>query len=323
MKALITGISGFAGSFLAELLLENGYDVHGTHVSDNVNNINSIKKSIQLKKLNLLNKQDVEHYIFSTPFDVIFHLAALTSPAESFNEPFKVFANNISGQINLLEAVRLSSFSPRILITSSAEVYGLVQDKDLPIDEKTELRPASPYAVSKIAQDYLGFQYFLSFGMDIVRVRPFNHVGPRQSSQFVVASFAQQIAQIEKNHGEKTLKVGNLEAKRDFTDVRDMVRAYLQLSEKGKAGDVYNIGSGKSHKISEILDMLLSYSDEHITIEVDPGRMRPSDVSNIRANNRKIEDETSWKPEVSLEKTLLDTLNYWRQESLPPIKSEV
>lgn len=310
-KALITGISGFAGSFLAELLLEEGYEVYGTHISDDVKNIDSIKDSVHLKKLNLLDTKDVEQYISSTSFDTIFHLAALTSPAESFKEPTAVFTNNISAQINLLEAVRQSSSSPRVLITSSAEVYGMVKEAELPISEKAELRPGSPYAVSKIAQDYLGLQYFLSYGMDIVRIRPFNHVGPRQAPGFVVSSFAKQIAEIENGKEKPVIKVGNLTAKRDFTDVRDMVKAYVLLAEKGVSGEVYNAGSGTSHKISEILDTLLSFATQKIEIETDPAKLRPSDVPDIRSDNRKIESETGWKPEIPLEKTLKDTLDYW------------
>lgn len=312
MKAYITGISGFAGSFLAEALLQKNFEVFGTYVSDNTKNIDSIKKDLQLQKVDLLHSENVKKSIEGYKPDVVFHLAALTSPGESFKSPETFFTNNITAEINLLEAVRTSDISPRILITSSAEVYGLIADKDIPVDEDTELRPASPYAVSKIAQDYLGLQYFLSYGMDIVRVRPFNHVGPRQTPQFVVAAFAKQIAEIETGKENPILKVGNLEAKRDFTDVRDMVQAYITLIEKGKSGEVYNAGSGKSHKIAEILNTLLSFSDKTISTELDPGKLRPSDTPDIRSNNKKIE-ALGWKAEIALEKTLEDTLNYWRQ----------
>lgn len=311
-KALVTGISGFAGSFLAELLLEQGYEVHGTHISDDVKNLDHIKDKLHLHKLNLLDKSDVEKYVLSVSPDVIFHLAALTSPAESFKEPEKVFTNNIAAQIHLLETVRQNSISPRILIIGSAEEYGMISPDDLPINEKTELRPGSPYAVSKIAQDFLALQYFLSYGMDIVRVRPFNHIGPRQAPAFVVASFAKQIVEIENSKATK-IQVGNLDAKRDFTDVRDMVKAYLLLSEKGQSGEVYNVGSGKSYRIGDILDMLSSLSTAKIEIEVDPARLRPSDTPDIRSSNHKIESETGWRPEISIEQTLKDTLDYFRQ----------
>lgn len=309
-KAYITGISGFAGSFLAELLLEKGYEVGGSYISENIQNLDAIEKDLNLDRVNLLEYEQIEKSLHTFLPDIIFHLAALTSPAESFKSPEKVFTNNISAQINLLESVRKSDNSPRVLITSSAEVYGLISEKDLPISEKTELRPGSPYAVSKIAQDYLGLQYFLSYGMDIVRIRPFNHIGPRQTEQFVVASFAKQIAEIEKA-GAGKIKVGNLEARRDFTDVRDMVKAYEVLAVSGESGGVYNVGSGESHKISEILNMLLELSHQRIEIEIDPSKLRPSDVPDIRSNNHKIES-LGWKPEIMLQQTLKDTLDYWR-----------
>lgn len=309
-KAYITGISGFAGSYLAEFLLQNDYRVGGTHISDNTQNIDHIKQEIELHKVDLMDMEAVERNLDSFSPDIIFHLAALTSPAESFKDPSKVFTNNIAAQLNLFEAVRKSSNNPRILITSSAEIYGLVTASDLPISEDTQMRPGSPYAVSKIAQDYLGLQYNLSYGMDIIRVRPFNHIGPRQTGQFVVASFAKQIAEIEKN-GEGKIRVGNLEAKRDFTDVRDMVKAYEILGRLGAPGEAYNAGSGVSHKISQILYLLLENSKQKIEVEIDPSKLRPSDVPDIRSDNTKIE-KLGWKPEIELDKTLKDTLDYWR-----------
>lgn len=313
MRALITGISGFAGSFLAQHLLEKNYELSGTFISEDVKNIDNIKEEIKLEKIDLLSRHEVNKFIEKVSADFVFHLAALTSPKESFESPEKIFTNNVTAQINILEAIRLSNTNPRILITSSAEVYGLASSKDLPIGEATELKPSSPYAVSKIAQDYLALQYFLSYDMDIVRVRPFNHIGPRQSPNFVISSFAKQIADIEKRGG--SIKVGNLDSKRDFTDVRDMVRAYLLLLEKGKSGEVYNAGSGKSHRIGNILDKLISYSVKKIKIETEPSRLRPSDTPDIYSDNSKIEKETGWKAQIPLEKTLLDTLNYWRERT--------
>lgn len=312
-KALVTGISGFAGSFLAEALLKNNYTVHGTHLSSNTSNIEHIKHEVMLHKVDLMSKEETAKCIQEIKPDYIFHLAALTSPAQSFKEPEKVLTGNITGQMNIFEAVRTQDLDPRILITSSAEVYGMVGPSDLPVDENVSLRPGSPYAVSKIAQDFLGLQYHLSYGMKVVRVRPFNHVGPRQAPQFVVASFASQIADIEKGKQKPVLTVGNLDAKRDFTDVRDMVRAYIEILEKGEPGEVYNIGSGKSHRIKDILDMLISLSSVEIEVELDPGKLRPSDVPDIYSNNGKIEGVTLWRPEIKLEDTLKDTLDYYRK----------
>lgn len=311
-KAFITGISGFAGSFLADLLLTEGLEVHGTHISSDTKNIEQIHDRVHLHRVDLLEKEKVQKCISEVQPDMVYHLAALTSPAESFSNPETVFINNVTAQVHLLEALRLSANTPRIMIISSAEVYGIVNSSDLPISETVELRPGSPYAVSKIAQDYLGLQYFLSYGMDIIRVRPFNHIGPRQSASFVVSSFAKQIAEAEKSKNGKEILVGNLDAKRDFTDVRDMVRAYSILAQKGKSGEVYNIGSGLSYKISDILGKLVSLSYEKIETKIDPSRMRPSDVPDIRSDNTKIKNETNWEPSIPLDQTLKDTLDYWR-----------
>lgn len=311
-KALVTGITGFAGSFLAEQLLDSGYEVYGAHISDNIQNIEFIQDKVQLEKVDLMDFEKVTECIKKVSPDFIFHLAALTTPGDSFKEPAKFMINNITSQMNILESVKNLNISPRILVTSSSEIYGMVKEEELPINEKAEMRPANPYAVSKIAQDYLALQYFLAYKMDIVRIRPFNHIGPRQTDQFVVANFAKQIAEIEKNNLPKVIKVGNLEAKRDFTDVRDMVKAYVLLAEKGAAGDVYNVGSGSSYKISEILSILVSMSSDPITTEEDPARLRPSDVPDIRSDNTKVESETGWKPTIPLATTLKDILDYYR-----------
>ncbi|MBI2195781.1 MAG: GDP-mannose 4,6-dehydratase [Candidatus Levybacteria bacterium] len=313
-KALITGVAGFAGGFLAEhLLSQKDFNVIGTYLSeDQLKFTSHIKDMVELKKLDLLNSEATLHLIKSAKPDCVFHLAALTSPKESFENPSLTITNNIAAQVNLLEAIRGAGIDSKILIISSADVYGLVNAKDLPIDEETALMPVSPYAVSKLTQDFLGLQYFLSYGLQIVRVRPFNHIGPRQSASFVVSSFAKQIAEIEKRKKEKTIHVGNLSAKRDFTDVRDMMAAYLLALQKGKLGDVYNIGSGVSYKISEILYTLLSLSTEKIKVEVDKNLLRPKDEPELRCDRSKFTAQTGWEPKIKIEQTLKDTLDYYR-----------
>jgi len=314
-KALITGITGFAGSHLAEhLLLSKKYDVSGTYLlEESLKNVDKIKSRLNLIKGDLSNKKNVFHIVKKISPSVIFHLAALTSPGESFSSPTETLLNNISLQVHLLEAVRQQNLlSAKILVVSSADIYGLVDSKDLPMDEETKLMPTSPYAVSKITQDFLGLTYFLSYNLKIIRVRPFNHIGPRQSPQFVVSSFAKQIAEIEKGKRKPILKVGNLEAKRDFTNVKDMVRAYATVVEKGKIGDVYNIGSGTSYKISDILNKLVSMSSYKIKIEKEEGLLRPSDNPELVCDATKFVKLTGWKPEISIEETLKDTLDYWR-----------
>lgn len=315
-RVLITGTSGFAGSHLAEFLIQQRkYKVWGTYLLENsLGSINGLKNKIKLVKADLTKKERVTDLIKRTFPDYIFHLAALTSPAASFNNPLATIENNIAAEMNLLSAVLDNKlFDTRVLIISSAEVYGLVKKKDLPIDEETELMPSSPYAVSKIAQDFLGLYYFLSYNLKIIRVRPFNHIGPRQSPNFVVASFARKIAEIEKLKSTKTaISVGNLSAKRDFTDVRDMVRAYVLAIEKGKFGEVYNIGSEKSHKISDILDKLLKFSKVRIKVHIDKAKFKPIDIPELLCNASKFKRLTNWKPSIAIDTTLKDTLDYWR-----------
>jgi GDP-4-dehydro-6-deoxy-D-mannose reductase len=313
-KILITGATGFAGSFLAEHLVHTDATVYGTYLSDDSTKLLSgIRDKITLKKLNLLDLEATEELVNEIKPQEVYHLAALASAAASFKNPADTMRHNIESQMHLFEAIKKAQLTDcKILITSSAEIYGNVDASDLPVNEQTPLRPVSPYAVSKIAQDFMGLQYFLAHKLHIVRVRPFNHVGPRQSPVFVISSFAKQIAESEKS-GNAVLRVGNLDAKRDFTDVRDMVRSYPMLMEKGSAGDVYNIGSGTSRRIGDVLEQLLSFAKTTITAEVDPDRIRPIDVPDIYADASRMKAITGWEPSVPFEQTLQDTLEYWRQ----------
>ncbi len=314
-KILITGISGFVGGFLAEHLVktQNENTIIGTYlVKPHVSFLDGISQKPELYQVDLIDQQEVHGLIKQIRPDIIYHLAALSSPAESFKNPAQTISNNINAQINLLEAVRKNNLTEtKILIVSSSEVYGVIDPSDLPVDEDTPLRPVSPYGVSKIAQDYLGLQYFNAYHMGIYRVRPFNHIGPGQSPHFVVSSFARQIAEIEKGKKEPVFTVGNLHAKRDFTDVRDIVVAYALILHGGKAGDVYNVGSGVVHSISDILDILLSMAKIKITVKVDEALFRPGDVPEIVCDNKKIKT-LGWKPTIPIEKSLSDTLEYWR-----------
>jgi len=313
-KILITGASGFVGSYLVKELIKNpDVEIYGTYLSDkSLASLTELTSKIKLAKVDLMNARDVLEIIEQIKPDEIYHLAALTSAKVSFENPQEVMVNNIVGQLNIFEAIRKLNLQTRIMIISSAEVYGIVSESDLPIDEDTKLNPANPYAVSKIAQDFMALQYYNSYKLNVLRVRPFNHIGPGQSDQFATSAFAKKIAEIEKGMREPILTVGNLESKRDFTDVKDVIRAYILLMEKGQPGDVYNIGSGKSHKMSEVLDMLLSFSTTPIKVEVDPSLLRPTDNPNLICDNMKISGLTGWQPEIPLEKTLQDILEYWR-----------
>lgn len=307
-KALITGINGFAGTHLNNLLLKLGYEVFGT-----VKPGKEVHGDSHLFSVDIQDFEGIKSVIEKSQPDSVYHLAALTSPAESFKDPSRTITNNISGQLNVLQAVRqLGMFETNVLVVSSAEVYGAAESKDLPLTENSPLRPLSPYAVSKIAQDFLGYQYYHSQKIKTIIVRPFNNIGPYQNPFFAIPAFAKQIAEIEKGNKEPILKVGNLEAKRDFTDVRDTVRAYELLMNNGSFGEVYNIGSGHSRKIQDILDILLSHSTAHIVVEKDPSLMRPGDIPELRCDYDKLHKATGWKPEVSIEDSLKDTLDYWR-----------
>jgi GDP-4-dehydro-6-deoxy-D-mannose reductase len=312
-KILITGASGFVGSHLVNYLLEKTEDdLFGTYFFDK--NLKNLKKDrITFLKVDLRNEDETLALMERVKPDAIYHLAAFASAASSFKSPNETVINNISSQINILEAVRKSNLSKcRILIISSADIYGYVRQEDLPIDEETPFNPTNPYAVSKLTQDFLGKQYFLSYRFQIVRARPFNHIGPGQSPNFVVASFAQKIAEMEKGKREPVLPIGNVEVKRDFTDVRDVVRAYALLMEKGIAGEVYNVGAGISYKISDILDKLLSLTKTKIKVKVNDALIRPIDVPDLVCDPTKLRKLTGWKPEIPLEQTLEDTLDYWR-----------
>lgn len=314
-KVLITGVTGFVGQHVAQQLVHQGnFEIVGTYRSQSsLSRIESIKDNVTIKHLDLNDSEAVSQLISEVKPDHIYHLAAQASPQKSFKSPKDTIVNNISAELNVLEAIRQNQLASRLLTVATGEMYGIVTPSDIPIDESTPLRPVSPYAVSKIAQDYLSLQYYYAYKLDVVRVRPFNHIGPGQQEGYVVADFAKQIVEIEKKKRDSILSVGNLEAKRDFTDVRDMVKAYILAMEKGESGEVYNIGSGVSHKINEVLQLLLKYSTSEVEVKVDPERFRPIDVPEIVCDTKKFHERTGWIPEIPFENTLKDTLDYWRK----------
>lgn len=314
-KALITGITGFAGSHLAELLLAKGYKVFGTtRPRSKTEHIDHIQDKLTLCDADLIDSHSLSTVLSSVKPDYIFHLAAQAFVPTSWSSPATTMEANVIGTIHLFEAVRRAEINPVIQIACSSEEYGLVYKNETPITEKNELRPLSTYAVSKVGMDYLGYQYFKSYGMKVIRTRGFNHTGPRQGDVYVCSTFAKQIALIEAGKREPVIKVGNLDSYRDFTDVRDIVKAYLLAVEKCELGDVYNICAEKTWQIKVVLDMLCSKSRVKIAIEQDPDRMRPSDVVLLLGDCTKFRKLTGWKPEIPFEKTLEDLLNYWREK---------
>jgi GDP-4-dehydro-6-deoxy-D-mannose reductase len=254
--------------------------------------------------------------------DVIFHLAAQSFVPSSWTAPGDTVLSNVSGQINLFEAIRGLDLDPVVQIACSSEEYGMVLPDEVPIRETNPLRPLSPYAVSKVGQDLLGYQYFQSFGLKAIRTRGFNHTGPRRGDVFVTSNFARQVARIELGLAEPKIKVGNLDAVRDFTDVRDMVRAYWLAATKAKPGEVYNICTGDGLTIRELLDRLIAMAKVEVRVETDPARLRPSDVEILIGDSSKFRADTGWEPRISFDQTLRDTLDYWRDREARRLRVE-
>ena len=314
-RYLITGITGFVGSHLAELLLNKGKEVYGLYRwRSSTDNVAHLKDRITLLEGDLTDAYSLENLLKECKPHYIFHLAAQSFVPMSWKAPIDTFNINVVGQINLFEAVRNVGLNPGIQIACSSEEYGLVKPNETPITEENELRPLSPYGVSKVAQDYLGYQYFKSYGLKVVRTRGFNHTGPRRGEVFVESNFAKQIALIESGEQEPIIYVGNLNAKRDYTDVRDMVRGYYLAIKKGKPGEVYNVCSGKAHSIRKVLDTLLSLANVKVKVKQDKSRMRPSDVPLLLGSYKKFSKQTGWKPTIPFEKTMQDLLDYWREK---------
>jgi len=315
MRVLITGVTGFAGSHLADYLLENQPDVEVWGIyrwRSRRENLEGVWGRLHMVECDLRDYTSVHYALQQARPDAIFHLAAQSFVPSSWKAPNDTLVTNITGQTNLFEAVRFLALDPVIQIACSSEEYGMVYPDEVPIKEDNPLRPLSPYAVSKVAQDMMAYQYFQSYGLKTVRTRGFNHTGPRRGDVFVTSNFAKQIASIELGLQEPVIKVGNLEAVRDFTDVRDMVRAYWLAVTKAKPGEVYNLATGTGITIQELLDRLLALSTAQVRVEQDPERMRPSDVVRLIGDSSKFRQDTGWEPQVPFEKTLRDTLQYWR-----------
>jgi GDP-4-dehydro-6-deoxy-D-mannose reductase len=315
MKVLVTGITGFAGSHLVDYMLTlKDVEIFGSlRWRSRTENIEHFRDKVTLLECDLRDASSTRDVIESVRPDRIFHLAAQSFVPTSWTAPTESLVTNIIGQLNIFEAVKKTNLKPRIQLACSSEEYGLVLEDELPIRETNPLRPLSPYAVSKVGQDMLGYQYFKSYGLHVVRTRGFNHEGPRRGPVFVSSDFAKQIADIEKGRQEPVLRVGNLDARRDFTDVRDMVRGYWLSLEKGEAGEVYNLCSGRDWVIRDMLDYLLKKSKTKIRVETDAARLRPSDVPVLLGDSSKFQKATGWAPTIPFEKTLDDMLAYWRE----------
>ena len=304
-KCLITGISGFVGTYLADFLTKKNYDVYGFDRS------RSNSPNVKTSKLDILNQEDVKNFIKEIKPDYIVHLAAQSSVKKSWENPEETIAINVEGTRNLLEGVVAAGIMHqcKILIVTSAEIYGV--PRETPIKENHPLSPINPYGESRRKQEEL-IEDYRKKGLHIAVSRSFPHTGPGQSDQFVCSSFSCQIAEIDMEKQDPLIKVGNLEAVRDFTDVRDIIEAYYLILLKELKG-TYNICSGKGVKIADMLQTLLKLSNKQIKIEHDPSRNRPSDIPILVGDNSKFCQETGWKPKIPFEQTLADLLAYWKK----------
>ena len=309
MRTLITGINGFVGRHLTTFLQRERPQHHlfGSAIES------GLPPGVNGWELDLCEAESTRKLIQAVKPGVIFHLAAQTFVPRSFENPWETLQNNILAQLNVLEACLSVGIKPRIIVISSGEIYGAVAPDELPISENAALRPNSPYSVSKVTQDLLAYQYCISHGLPILRARPFNHFGPGQSKRFMTPDFAMQVARMEKG-AEPILQVGNLETRRDFTDVRDIVRAYVALAEQGEAGAAYNIASGVSHSAGDVVAVLEELTPIRFRVAVQQERLRPSDSPDIIGDASRLRAATGWQPQIPFRQTLKDILENCRQE---------
>ncbi len=312
-KIFISGASGFVGSTLARYLDFPENEIYGTSFPHKPKPL-GLKCSNDIRYLDIRREGDITEFIKETRPDRVFHLAAVSNVGCSWEKRRETIETNILGTQHVFEALRKYSPQTRVLFVSSSDVYGDASMDDRALCEDDDTKALSPYAYSKIGGELLSRFYADVEGLYIVIARSFPHTGPGQSPDFVCSDWAYQIAKIEEGSKEPVMKVGNIDVKRDFSDVRDVVKAYVQLLEKGRKGEIYNIASGKAVSLQKILDMLLSFSYLSIKVQVDSQRLRKKDILCLRGDNSKIRKETGWKPEISLRQTLEDLLEYWRNE---------
>lgn len=310
MRALVTGISGFVGGHLCEHLTASGDLVVGISKSGRwTAGLEHLGRSARIERYDLLeiDEADFAEMLRRKQPEVIYHLAAQSNPQKSTADPRGTWALNLGGALNLLEAVRAAALEPkpRVILVSSGVCYGNPAPEHLPVREDCPLRPNNPYSASKAAADLLGIQHHLAHGTDVVMVRPFNHAGPRQSPTYVLPALAMQVAEVETGRKDH-VEVGNLEIVRDFTDVRDVVRGYRLLAQRGKAGEIYNLGSGRGTKLTDALAHLTTLARRPIEVRVDPARVRPVDQPLLVADPSKLRAATGWEPAYTIERTLED-----------------
>ena len=314
-KALIIGAGGFVGGYLSAVLgSEFNMEVYATKLPGTEPMEDLGLPTDRIVDLDILDKSAIVDVLFEIRPDYIFHLAAQSSVSVAWRNPALTIDVNIKGSTNVLDAIRELYYKPRIVLVGSGEEYGHIEEGETPIKEDTKLRPGNIYAATKVCQNMIGSIYSSAYDMELMLVRAFNHIGPGQAPLFVVSDFCKQVAEIEAGLREPVMNVGNLAAKRDFTDVRDVARAYGLLALSGKAGETYNVGSGNAMEIRAILDIIIGMSSKKIEVKVDPNKIRPVDVPIIEADITKINEATGWSPRIPIETTIRETLDYWRKE---------
>ncbi len=315
-KFLITGVSGFVGQHFIDFLESNRVKAHvlGVDLAENKSVRDCTYVTQSFKQIDLLCGHEIERVLFEFQPDYVLHLASYSSVAFSWKEPVLSFQNNMNVFLNLVETIRRLGLCTRMLSVGSSEAYGNINEDHLPLVEDASLDPVSPYAVARVSQELLSKVYAEAYGVDLIITRSFNHIGPGQKDIFVISSFARQIAEIKKQ-GLKNgvLSTGDLQIIRDFLDVRDVVRAYYLLLTKGKKGRVYNVCSGKGHALKTVVDELASIAGVEITTALNPAFVRPSDNRVIIGSNKRIYDDLGWTPDISLQQSLKDILNYWEE----------
>jgi GDP-4-dehydro-6-deoxy-D-mannose reductase len=326
MKAIVTGASGFVGGYLISRLAASGSEVLGLDAVLPGPGAAAVsfetggdmlppplpEKGVEIRQCDLLDPQALDSAVDGYRPDIVFHLAAQSSASRSFKDPVGTMRTNVMGTLNLLEAVRRSG-KARILVTGSAEEYGIREPEDMPLDEDAPVEPVSPYASSKVAQNVLGMQYCRAFDMDIVATRSFNHTGPGQTTVFVLPAFAKQCAEIKAGLREPVLQTGNLDVVRDFLDVRDVAEAYVLLAEKGLPGKIYNVCSGEGLALSDAVDRLTGMTGMEVTVETDPELFRPADVPVLTGDGGRLRDDCGWSPSIGKDKMLDDLFAWWER----------
>lgn len=313
MKILVTGITGFAGAHMASHLKHQGKaTLHGTRYRHARTSPVFDSSGIEMHSVDITDQAGVFTLIESLRPDVVYHMAAFVSVARSFDEPAKTFETNVVGTVHLLEAVRKHCPDAKVVVPGSAESYGRVDSEAMPIKESQPLKPRNPYGLSKASQETVSLYYHEAFGLRTYLTRSFHYTGPGQPTGFVCSDLARQVAEVEAGRKEPVITVGNLKAKRDFLDIRDVVRSYTAIADEGRPGAVYNVCSGESVAISDILDMFVGMSSREISVRVDPAKLRPVDVPDFVGDNILLRSDTRWMPEIGLRRSLEDVLSFWR-----------